>query len=111
MPGRVGDAVRIFSTPETERARLAGLVGRVRGETKPSVSGVAVIGSAADDFALEVFFEERQESRWFALDLLQFVRQESGEKEGALKGTGKWEERDLPRSFWRRLRTRLRSRA
>ena len=111
MPARLGEAVRIVSTPETERAGLASLVGKVRGETRPSSSGVTVIGGAADDFALEVHFEERRETLWFTLDLLQFVSQESGKREGSRKGTGKWEERDLPRSFWQHLMARLRGRA
>lgn len=111
MPARLGDAVRIVSTPETERAGLAGLVGNVLGETKPSASGVPVIGGAADDFALEVRFEERKESRWFSLELVQFVNREAGAKGWVRKETGKWQERDLPRSLWRRFLARLRGRA
>jgi hypothetical protein len=108
MPASLGDAVRIVSTPETERAGLAGLVGSVRGETKPSESGVAVIGGAADDFALEVHFEGRKESHWFPLELVQFVGDAAGANGRARKETGKWHEKDLPRSLWRRLLARLR---
>jgi hypothetical protein len=111
VPARLGDAVRIVSTPETERARLAGLVGNVSGETKPSASGVLVIGGAADDFALEVYFEERKESHWFAFELLQFVDHEIGAETRVRKETGKWSERDLPRSLWQRFLARLRGRA
>ena len=112
MPARFGESVRILSTPETERAGLAGLVGRVLGETRPSASGVPVMGGVgADDFALEVRFEERKESYWFPLELVRFVGRETGGREGARKGTGKWEEKDLPRSLWRRLLARLRGRA
>lgn len=112
MPARFGDSVRILSTPETERAGVAGLVGRVLGETKPSASGVTVIGGdAADDFALEVRFDERKESCWLPLELVRFEGRETGGEEGARKGTGKWEEKDLPRSLWRRLLARLRGRA
>jgi hypothetical protein len=111
MPARLGDAVRIVSTPETERAGVAGLVGSVCGETKPSASGVSVIGGAADDFALEVHFEERKESHWFPLELVQFVDQEGGARGPVRKETGKWHERDLPRSLWQRVFARLRGRA
>jgi hypothetical protein len=111
VPTPLGDAVRILSTPETERAGLAGLVGSVRGETKPSESGVSVIGGSADDFALEVQFEGRNESSWLPLDLVQFVGGEAEARGSARRGTGKWEEGDLPRSLWRRLLARLRGRA
>lgn len=111
MPARVADTVRIVSTPETERASLARLVGEVRGETKPSVSGVTVVGGAADDFALEVYFEERKESHWLPLELVRFVGREHGEREGSRKETGKWQEKDLPRSPWQRFLARLRGRA
>jgi hypothetical protein len=107
---RFGETVRIVSTPETERAGLAGLVGSAVGETQPSASGVSVIGGAADDFALEVHFEERKESHWFPLELVQFVDQEAGTKGWARKETGKWKESDLPRSLWRRFLARLRGR-
>ena len=70
-----------------------------------------MIGGAADDFALEVHFEERKESRWLPLDLVQFVDNGAGAKGRARKETGKWQERDLPRSLWRRFLARLRGRA
>ena len=110
MPARLGDAVRILSTPETERAGLARLVGSVRGETKPSESGVSVIGGAADDFALEVRFEGRNESSWLPLDLVQFVGGEADARGSGRRGTGKWKEGDLPRSLWRQFLDRLRGR-
>jgi len=111
MPARLGDSVRILSTPETERAGLAGLVGSVRGEAKPSASGMPVIGGAADDYALEIYFEERHEGYWFPLELLQFVDREAGAKGWVRKETGKWKESELPRSLWRRFLARLRGRA
>jgi hypothetical protein len=111
-----GDLVRIASTPETERAGIAGLVGRVRGETQPSASGVDVIGRAgvADDFALQVQIDGRSESHWLTLDLLDFIdpRFESGSP-GASQPrsrpkTEEWQEKDLPSSVWQRLLARLR---
>ena len=67
--GRVG----IRSTPETVALGLAGLSGLAFGETKPSSSGVAVIGNAGDDYAIAVRVEARDETLWFAPDLLDRV--------------------------------------
>ena len=118
MESRFGDLVRVASTPETEQAGLAGLVGRVRGETQPSVSGVVVIGGAADDFALQVQFDERGESHWLAFDLVEFVdlkqKPRSGSpdspKERLRPKTEEWQEKDLPSSRWQRFVARLRGR-
>ncbi len=115
MESRFGDLVRVATTPETERAGLAGLVGRVRGETQPSVSGVAVIGGGADDFALQVQFDERGESQWLAFDLVEFVDQQrspspDSSKERVRPKTEEWQEKDLPSSRWQRFVARLRGR-
>ena len=113
-----GDMVRIVSTTETERAGLAGLLGRVRGETQPSVSGVAVIGAVADDFALEVEFDDPEGSRWLTLELVEFVdpKQKQSQRSGSpdpskqrvRPKTEEWQEKDLPSSRWRRFLARLR---
>jgi len=68
-----GDNVRIGRSPITEAAGVAGLVGQVYGETTPSVTGVEVIGDTSADYAVNVFFKDRNEGFWFALDLLEFV--------------------------------------
>lgn len=113
-----GDLVRIVSTPETERAGIAGRVGRVRGETQPSASGVAVIGrvGVADDFALQVQLDGRSESHWVTLDLVEFIDPRSAapspasEKPRARPKTEEWQEKDLPSSAWQRFLARLRGR-
>ena len=113
-----GDLVRIASTPETERAGVAGLVGRVRGETQPSASGVGVIGRAgvADDFALQVQIDGRADSYWLTLDLLEFIDPRSAAPSPAAPAprsrpkTQEWQEKDLPSSVWQRLLARLRGR-
>ena len=61
-----GDNVRIVNTPETIETGLAGLIGNVAGETTPSVTNVEVIGELKEDYAFNVFFDERQEGFWFA---------------------------------------------
>ena len=68
-----GDNVRIRSSVETESNGFAGLVGQVYGQTTPSVSGVEVIGELESDYAINVFFEDRHESLWFAPALVEFV--------------------------------------
>jgi hypothetical protein len=116
MPARFGDRVRIVSTPATVDAGVAGLVGSVFGETKPSASGVAVIGGAADDFALNVYFDERKESRWFTLELVEFLNLDAGTtfrldgvpKKWVRQETGEWQEKDVPLSPWQRFLARFR---
>ena len=68
-----GDKVRIRSSPETEPNGVAGLVGQVYGQTTPSVTGVEVVGELESDYAINVFFEDRNESFWFAPSLVEFV--------------------------------------
>jgi len=85
-----GDNVRVRSVPETEALGVAGLSGQVYGETAPSVTGVAVIGQAKQDYALNVHFEGRKETLWFAPELLEFVDHAAG-TEIRLKGSPwKW---------------------
>ncbi len=72
-PISFGDNVRVIVTPETENAGLAGLTGNVYGHTTPSVTSVDVIGKLKDDFAINVHFDERDESYWFVPELLEFI--------------------------------------
>ncbi len=67
-----GDTVRVRDLPETRAKGLAGLTGQVYGLTTPSMTGVEVIGSPSEDFAVNVHFEGRGSS-WFAGELLEFV--------------------------------------
>jgi len=68
-----GDNVVIRSTPETEAAGVSGLRGQVYGLTKPSVTGVTVVGSSTSDFAVNVYFKERDDSFWFAPAVVDLV--------------------------------------
>jgi hypothetical protein len=68
-----GDNVQVVSTLLTIRLGLAGLTGTVYGETTPSITGVEVIGSGAADYALNVRLDGRDESLWFAPEVLEFV--------------------------------------
>jgi hypothetical protein len=68
-----GDNVRVVPTPLTSSLGLAGLTGAVYGETTPSVTGVDVVGEATADYAINVQLDSRDESLWFAPELLEFV--------------------------------------
>jgi hypothetical protein len=64
-------AVRVRATPETEAAGYADLVGEIMGETIPSSSGVAeIVGTTEEDYAINLWFEEKREQAWFAPELL-----------------------------------------
>jgi hypothetical protein len=73
-----GDTVRVRSTPATESAGLARLVGQVYGVTTPSMTGVSVVGAGSEDRAINVFFEARDEAVWVAPHLLEFVDHGAG---------------------------------
>lgn len=95
-----GDNVRIRSSVETDSRGLAGLAGQVHGQTTPSVTGVEVIGEVDSDYAINVYFEDRAESFWFAPSLVEFIDHAPG-TEVTLDGvpkkwvrteTGEWRE-------------------
>lgn len=83
-----GDNVRIRATSLTQELGLADLIGNVQGETTPSVAGVEVIGESEEDYAVQVFFEERGVGFWFAPTLLEFVDHAAG-TEMRLEGVSK----------------------
>ena len=72
------DRVRIRASEETERLGLAGREGQVYGWTTPSVTGVSVIGSAADDYAVNVQLDELDEVLWFSDDLVEMLDHGAG---------------------------------
>lgn len=72
------DRVRIRETPLTAEKGLAGRVGVIHGWTVPSSTGVEVIGAVENDYALNVHFEEHDDSLWFSEDLLEFVDHGAG---------------------------------
>jgi hypothetical protein len=99
------DRVRIRASEETERLGLAGREGQVFGWTTPSVTGVAVIGSPADDYAVNVQLDELDEALWFSDDLVEMVDHGEGtvmsidgqDTEWVRLSSGDWEERPRPR--------------
>jgi hypothetical protein len=72
-PIRLGDNVRIRSTPETGPLGLAGQIGQIYGHTIPSVTCIKFIGETQQDLAFNVFFKDRNDAFWFAPELLKFV--------------------------------------
>ncbi len=75
-----GDHVRIRRAPETEALGLAAVEGVVFGESKPSSSGVQVVGSAPDDYVLNVYIEEREEGFWLRPELVEFLDHAPGQR-------------------------------
>jgi hypothetical protein len=67
------DRVRILDAPLTRQLGIAGLIGTVYGESKPSSSGVEVSGPCPDDFALNISFEGHKDTIWLAPGSVQFV--------------------------------------
>jgi hypothetical protein len=109
-----GDNVRVLPTPETQSLGLAGLVGQVYGQTTPSVTGVSVVGQCAQDYAINVQFEGRSDSIWFASQLLEFVDHSPGSeavignKRFVRAASGEWIETPssgtsprAPKPWWR----------
>lgn len=62
--------VRIRSTELTEALGFAGKEGEVYGQSIPSSSGVEVIGTMCDDFAINVWFDDLEQQFWFAAELV-----------------------------------------
>ena len=106
-----GDNVRVASTPLTDSLGLAGLTGAVYGETTPSVTGVEVVGQTGEDYAINVQLDGRDESIWFAAELLEFIDHAPGteivigNKRAVRAASGEWiEDQPQPKSskpWWR----------
>lgn len=114
MPGiAFGDRVRVRSTPLTEQLGLSGALGQVFGLTIPSKSDVdQIIGDSKQDYAINVFFEDRKEQFWFREDLLEFTDHGAGteitlrgiEKKWTRSETGEWTEQKIstaPAPWWK----------
>jgi len=82
---------------------VAGLEGQVYGETTPSSTGVDVIGSPHDDYAINVHLEERDEAFWFASEVVEFqdhapgteIRLDGVDKRWTRTEDGGWHEESL----------------
>lgn len=74
----MGDNVRMRDTGLTRALGVAGKSGTIDGETKPSVSGVEVLGQLSEDYAVAVFFNDLALTFWFPADLVEFVDHAAG---------------------------------
>jgi hypothetical protein len=93
---------------------FAGEHGTVFGITTPSVTGIEFIGASAQEIALNIHFDSRNESFWFAPELVQFVDHGAGaeitldgvDKIWVRQDDGRWDERPSARQkrpwwkFW-----------
>ena len=73
QPLTFGDTVRVRSTEEAQAAGLAGLVGKVVGETIPSMSGEQVVLPPQIDYAIGVSFDEFERTLFLPHDVLEFI--------------------------------------
>lgn len=74
LPLSLFDRVRVRATEETRARNVAGLVGQIYGETRPSAGVVTdVIGRSGTDHAFNVQFDDRAETLWFSPELLELV--------------------------------------
>jgi hypothetical protein len=108
-----GDNVRVRSTPETIGRGLAAQTGQVYGVTTPSVTNVEVIGTLTEtDCAFNVHFNDRNESFWFAAELLELldhapgteIRLDGVPKKWTRLAAGTWVEEttsDTRKSWWK----------
>ena len=105
-----GDRVKIRTVAETEKAGIAGRSGVVYGATTVSVTGVEVIGSTAEDVALNVSIDESEETVWIAPYLVEFTDHNVGAtitldgvaKRWARDASGNWivSQRPIPPKEW-----------
>ncbi len=106
-----GDNVRVRVTAETVAVGLDGAVGQVYGVTTPSVTGVTVVGTTADDRAFAVQCQGRKDAVWFSADLLELVDHGEGteirlngvDKKWTRAADGSWIETSAgpqPRRTW-----------
>jgi hypothetical protein len=104
-----GDNVRISPTPETEAKGIAGLHSVVYGETTPSVTGVDVVGKLEADYAVNVYFENLNESFWFTPALVEFIDHGAGQeitikcvpKKLVRTASGEWLEQSTAKPWWK----------
>ncbi len=73
-----GDTVQVRATAVTKEAGFSGLTGKVYEETTPSITGVDVLGELEADFAINVYFEDKQTDAWFSPNLLKFIDHGAG---------------------------------
>lgn len=93
-----GNKVRIKRTSETEEKGLADREGEVYGQTTPSMMDFEIIGTLKEDFAINVHFDDLNESFWFAEDLIEQIDNGAGaeitldeiDKKWTKGADGKW---------------------
>ena len=66
-----GNLVTIKESLETDELELSNKTGEIYGETTPSITEVEVIGDLMADYAINVYFDDLNESFWFAPGLLE----------------------------------------
>ncbi|GAA0876463.1 hypothetical protein GCM10009118_28730 [Wandonia haliotis] len=97
-----GNKVRIKRTPETEEKGLANKEGEIYGQTTPSMMNFEIIGTLKEDFAINVHFDDLNQSFWFTEDLIEQLDNGQGteitldgiKKKWTKDKNGEWVEED-----------------
>ena len=97
-----GNKVKIKSSTETEKKGLAGKIGEIHGETTPSIMEFDIIGAPKEDYAVNVHFDDLNESFWFDVDLIEHLDDGQGavitldgiDKKWTKGESGEWIEED-----------------
>ena len=103
-----GNHVKIKSSNETENLNLAGKTGIIYGETIPSITNIKVIGNPNVESAINVYFDDINESFWFDPDLLQEIDNGVGsvmtlngvDKKWTKDNVGNWIEENITEKKW-----------
>ncbi len=109
-----GNKVRIKRTSETEEKGIADKEGEVYGQTTPSMMDIEVIGTLKEGIAINVYFDDLNESFWFAEDLIKQLDNGQGteitldgiDKKWTKGESGEWIEEDTKKEnkwwqFWK----------
>jgi hypothetical protein len=68
-----GSRVKIKSSSATVEKGLADKIGKVYGQTTPSMMDFEIIGNPKRDFAVNVFFDDLDAAYWFDEELLETI--------------------------------------
>jgi hypothetical protein len=97
-----GNKVKVKYSLATIEKGLAGKTGEIYGETIPSLLNLEFVGSPKEDYAVNVYFDDLQDSFWFDVDLIEVLDEGQGaeitlngiDKKWIKVENGKWMEID-----------------
>ena len=98
-----GNKISLKSTRETEVRGFANHIGEIYGQTTSSMMDFEVIGEVKENIAFNIYFEESNESIWFAEHLIEEIDNGQGatisldgiEKTWTKNSNGEWLEKNI----------------